>query len=171
MILITFNYNLSDFLNNTQIMSQYRTQTTFNSGGEAGIDDVKLTADDESLITKFLKGACVKIADVLSGYTKLMFASDGETELPAYEFNVTYDTLPGQIVFRINMPDTFLLSTMNSMEDCIKDALENYVIYRTTQLRGTEFQSYLSQWDDGVRQLRAYLSRRTQVVTRSMNHF
>lgn len=171
MILVVFNYTLSDFTTNAQILSQYRTQTTFNNGGDAITDNVKLTSDDETLIKKFLKGACLKIADVLSGYTRYITDTDGVMEIPPFEYDVTFNALPGQVVFRINMPDTFITSSIEGMEDAIKNAIENYILSRTSEVRGMDNRSYEDMYEKSLSSVRSYLSRRYSAIRRNYNAF
>lgn len=171
MILVVFNFNLEDFKNDVKILSAYRNQTTFNSGGDEVTDNGKLTAEDEPLISKYLKEACNQIAHALSGYTRNIFDTDGVMQIPAYEFDTTYDGLPNQVVFRINMPDTFIESNIDPMDGAIRDAIENFIIYRTAQLRGTEWQSYYQNWDNALNKVRSYLHLRYEPTKRRMNLF
>lgn len=171
MILIVFNQNIPDFINNPQILSEYRTQTIFNNGGDGTTDNFKLEADDEAMIKKYMKAACAKIAVALSGYTKGIYDTDGVMEIPPYLFDTTYLGVPNQILYRINMPDSFIVTNIAAMDEAMKDAIENYILYRTAKLRGTEFQSYQSDWENALNDLRGYLHHRYETTKRNMNLF
>jgi hypothetical protein len=171
MQLIIFNFNVSDFISNPQIIAAYRTQTIFNSGGDPVTDNTKITSEDESVIRKYLKLACTKVADAFSGYTENITDTEGTMEIPAYEFDVTYKEFDNQIVYRINMPDTFITGSIEGMDESIRDFLENYIIFRINKIRGVEYESYKYDSESAIGDLRCYLGRRTAPVCRDMRMF
>jgi len=169
--MIVFSYKISDFFTNAQVLSLIRTNSMLEKGNENTVDDFSINDEDEALVKKYLKTGCALIANVLSGYARNLLDVDGVTELEAFEFDVTYSTVEGSFVFRVNMPDTWPTSGMILIDDAIKDALENYVLYRLAKHKMIEGESYYSSFDDSVKNIRSYLSRRTSTVTRSKNLF
>lgn len=166
---LTFNYSIPDLVTNILALSGLRSQSVFNNGGDAITDNTKLTNEDEALITKYLKAGCAHIADIMSGYASGILDEDGVTELDPFEFDAELGDEENQIIFRAVMPDTFVEATVTPMDEVIKDALENYVIFRTAKIRGTEFQSYEDDYNKAIDKLRSYLNRRSSPVKRSFN--
>lgn len=140
-------------------------------GNESVVDDFSINDEDEALVKKYLKTGAALVAHVLSGYARNLLDVDGETELEAFEFDVTYDEVEHSFVFRVNMPDTWPTSAMILIDEAIKDALENYVLYRLAKHKMIEGESYYTSYDDAVKMIRSHISKRTETITRSKNLF
>lgn len=169
--MITFNYKISNLINNVQVLSLLRVNTMLDKGPESVVDDFSINDEDESLVTKYLKTGCSLIANVLSGYARNLLDVDGVTELEAFEFDVTYDSVEHSFLFRVNMPDTWPTSAMILIDDTIKDGLENYILYRIAKHKMIEGESYYLSFDDSVKLIRSYIHRRTTTVNRAKNLF
>lgn len=169
--MIVYNYKISDLLNNSQVLSLYRAGSQLEKNSEFFADDSTVSDEDESLLKKYLRSGCALIASALSGYTKDLYDVDGVTLLEAYEFDITYETVENSIVFRVNMPSTFRSNAMLLIDDSIKDGLENYVLYRVAKLKQIESETYFSDWETQLGNVRSYLTRRTDVVKRSTRLF
>jgi hypothetical protein len=170
--MIIFNYKISDFIDNAQVLSLYRVNTLLESKSENVVDDTAVSDEDESLSSKYLKAACVQIAQIISGYTKDLLQPDGTTILmegSPFEFDVTYETVEHSIVFRINMSLNFNKAIITAMDEAIKDALESFVLYRTARTKGIEFISYQEDWENSIGQVRNYINRRTTGTRRNYN--
>ena len=164
--MIIFNYQISDFINNVQILSQLRSNSRLAKGDENELDDTSITDDEEALVKKYLRAGCAEIADILSGYTNDLLDTDEVTELEAFEFDVTYLTVENSIVFRVNMPTTFRTSAMKLIDEAIKDALENYLLYRVARHKTIEEKTYTEDCEKAKDQIRSYLTRRTGTIKR-----
>ena len=171
MKLVVFNFPVSDFIGNAKVLSMYRAKTISKNGGDANTLDTVLDSSDESFLKKYLKVGCSKIADVMSGYSKNILDQDGVMLLDPYEFDSSLEGQSGQIIFRINVPDSFVDTSVDSIDEAIRDGLENYMMYRTAKLRAVEFQSYQMDWETSLNDIRGYLSRRSETTKRSMNMF
>lgn len=169
--MIQFSYTIESIVNNAQILSLIRTNSMLEKGNENTVDDFSINDEDKSLVKKYLKTGAALIAHVLSGYTKNLLDTDGVTELEAFEFDVTYDSVDHSFVFRVNMPDTWPTSAMVLIDDAIKDGLENYVLYRIAKHKMIEGETYYLSFDDAVKMIRSYISRRTTTVVRAKNLF
>ena len=169
--MIVFNYKISDLINNAQILSLIRTNSMLDKGTESVVDDFSINGEDEALVKKYLKTGAALIANVLSGYARNLLDVDGVTELEAFEFDITYDSVEHSFVFRVNMPVTWPASAMILTDDAIKDGLENYVLYRIAKHKMIEGESYYLSFDDAAKMIRSYISRRTSTVIRAKNLF
>jgi len=170
--MIIFNYKISDFVNNAQILSLYRVNTLLDRGSENIVDDTAISDEDESISQKYLKAGCAIIAQAISGYTKDLLQSDGSIILmegEPFEFDATYNTIQHSIVFRVNMPLNFNEAIIQSMDEAIKDALENYTIYRLAKIKGIDYMSYQEDWENSLGQIRTYINRRTTGTKRNYN--
>lgn len=169
--MITFSYKISDLFANAQVLSLIRTNLMLEKGNESSVDDFSINDEDAALVKKYLKTGAALIANVLSGYARNLLDTDGVTELEAFEFDVTYLEVPGSFVFRVNMPDTWPVSTTILIDEAIKDALENYILYRIAKQKLIEAETYFMSFEAAVSNIRSYVSRRTTTVTRSKNLF
>lgn len=170
--MIIFNYKIEDFLNNAQVLSLYRSNSLLEKGSEHIVDDTAVSDEDETLLKKYLKAGASFIAQVISGYTKDLINSAGDTvpmEGEPFKFDVTYETVEHSIVFRLNMPETFNLSVLSTMDEAIKDTLENYVLWRVNEIKGTESASWKDSYETALGQVRNYINRRTQGTRRNYN--
>jgi hypothetical protein len=168
--MIIFSYKISDFIANTQILSIYRASSAYNAGNEGVVYDTAISPEDESFMTKYLKAGASLVSQVISGYTKDLINKEGDTVLMVgqpFEFDVIYEMIEHSIVFRVNMPETFNQSVMPALDEAIKDALENYTLYRTAKLRAVEFASYQEDWETALGQVRTFIHRRTEGTRRS----
>ena len=171
--MIIFSYKISDIIDNAQVLSLYRSNSMLEKGSENTLDDTAVSDEDESLLKKYLKSGCSLIADILSGYTKDLINSDGNKVLMVgepFEFDVTHETVAHSFVFRVNMPETFSESVVQLIDDAIKDALENYVLYRVAKLKMIEAETYFSDWENSRSQIRGYINRRTKSTVRNYNN-
>ena len=169
--MITFSYKISDLTNNAQILSLIRANSMLEKGSENTVDDFSISDEDEALVKKYLKTGAALIAHVLSGYARNLLDTDGVTELEAFEFDVTFDSVEHSFIFRVNMPETWPTSAMVLIDDAIKDGLENYVLYRISKHKMIEGETYYLSFDDAVKSIRSYISRRTTTVIRAKNLF
>jgi len=167
MQLIVFSYPIKDFVNDAQVLSLYRGKAIAVTGAQLINSEFKLSDQDDSLIKKYLKSAAVKILDVVSGYTKGI--QDYGT-IP-FEYDVTYNDIESQIVYRLLFPDNFVTTSVNQIDESIKDAIVNYILYRSAKLKATEFQSFEKDWEESLSQIRSYLQRRNTSTVRNMNLF
>lgn len=170
--MIIFNYKITDFTNNAKVLSIYRASSSFDSGKENTVGDIVLKESDESFLKKYLKIGVMNIAQVVSGYTKDLTNSLGvlvEMVGEPVEFNVAYESVADSIVFRLNMPETFNLSILSPMDESIKDCLENYMLYRTSKLKGLDYLSYQEDYEQALGQIRTYINRRTKGTVRNYN--
>lgn len=170
--MIIFSDKISDIIGNAQVLSLYRSNSMLEKGSENVVDDSAISDEDESLLKKYLKSGCSLIANALSGYTKDLINSDGDTVLmegEPFEFDITYSTVEHSFVFRVNMPETFRASVVDLIDDSIKDALENYVLYRVAKLKLIEGDTYFSDWESSLSQIRGYLNQRTKSTVRNYN--
>lgn len=169
--MIQFSYTIESIVNNAQILSLLRTNSMQEKGSETVVDDYAINDEEEPLVKKYLKSGCSLIADTLSGYARDLLDEDGVTALEAFEFDTTVDAVEDSFVFRVNMPDLWPTSAMTLCDEAIKDASENYVLYRIAAHKMIESNSYFQLWEEARGQLRALLSRRTDTVKRNYNHF
>lgn len=163
--MIEFEYKISEVITNIEILSQYRSNSMVQKGNDVDLDDSSSTFEDEKILTKYLKQGVSIVGGVLSGYSSGLLDTDNVTELKPFEFNTEDD----QIIFRMNVPDTFQENVIDSIDEEIKDFLENYVLSRINIHRGNEFESYLSALDESKSKIRGYISRRTETVKRNYN--
>ena len=68
-------------------------------------------------------------------------------------------------------PDNFVTTSVNQVDESIKDAIVNYILYRSAKLKATEFQSFEKDWEESLSQIRSYLQRRNTSTVRNMNLF
>lgn len=172
--MIVYNYLIADILNNAQVLSLYRANSLLNQGNDSIVDDTAVGSEDESLLKKYLKAGSALVANVLSGYTKDLLNSEGDTVLMEgvpFEFDVTYSEVDHQIVFRINMPETWPADAMLLADEAIKDALENYILYRANKFKMIDYRTYQEDHETALGNLRTYIHRRTETITRSYKLF
>lgn len=172
--MIVFTYKIADFFNNSQILSLIRTNSMLEKGNENSVDDFSINDEDEPLVKKYLKSGSALVANVLSGYTKDLINSLRETipmEGEPFEFDVTVDTDEHLIVFRVNMPENWPVSATTLVDQSIIDALENYVLYRISKQKMIEGETYFSLYDEAIKNIRSYIHRRTETITRSKSLF
>jgi len=162
--MVTFTYQITNILSNTQILSVYAGV----SGQDTFADDTVSKAD-ESLLNKYLKTAASFVAQLLSGYNKDLVNKSGEKLLMEGE-PFEYDT-EGEIIFRINMPETFNQSVIPTLDLSIKEALEDYVLYRVSKLRHKDYESSQEDYENALSQIRNYIGRRTKPVVRDYRMF
>lgn len=170
--MIIFSYKISDFIGNAQVLSMYRASTAFNSGKDGIVDDTSLSGEDESLLKKYLKTGASFVAQAFSGYNKDLINKLRETVLMVgepFEFDVTFETVENSIIFRVNMPETFNENGIPALDESIKDALENYMIFRTAKLRAIEYMSYQEDYESALGRVRTLIHRRTEGIRRSCN--
>lgn len=174
--MIIFNYKISDIINNAQVLSIYRSGSLLDKGTENVVDDTALSDEDESLLKKFLISGCAMVANTLSGYIKDLINSQGNKVLmegEPFEFDVTYgegeDAVEHSIVFRINMPETWPTSYMMLIDNSIKEALENYILYRVSKLKLIEGDTFYSDFEISLGNIRGYLQRRSKSTVRNYN--
>ena len=168
--MIIFNYTINEILDQSKIISLYRASTVLNEDNKEALSILGLSERDVDILKKHLKNGCVKIAHILSGYTKDLIDSNYNSvpmEGDPFEFDVTYDDIANSIVFRINMPESWPVSCTTLIDVAIKDALENYVVYRVNKDKGIDGSSYLDDYDMACRDIRSYLGRRDTMVKRS----
>ena len=162
-----FCYDIDAIISNSKILSSYRSNSLLDRGNESNFDDTEASNEDDNLLKKYLKLGASMIADIVSGYTKDLLDVDGETELAAFEFNVAYKDVTSAIVFRVNMPDTFNQAISISIDEEIKDGIENYMLYRISKTKGIEYSSYQENYEESLGKIRSYINRRTESVKRS----
>ena len=136
------------------------------------LDSLGLHERDDERLKKYLKTGCALLADTFSGYTKNLINSAGDVVLmegEPFEFDVTYDTVENCFVFRMNMPETFNLTILTSLDEAVIDALENYVLYRISRMKTTESETYFEDWEAARSLIRGYIGRRTEGVKRNYN--
>lgn len=170
-MILTMSYAIADLINNSKVFSVFRADILQSQGKvENVVDDTVLSDEDESICKKFLKVGASEIQNIISGYSKNLLDTDGVTELSPFEFDVTFDTVPNSIVFRSNVPETFDTSVMIPMDESFKDAMENYILYRVNKIKGNEFESYKSDYEFALDNIRKYIHRRTKSVIRNYNN-
>lgn len=194
-MLITLNYTIADFINNAKVLSVYRASSAYNEGKSS--DDTNLTNNDESFLEKYLKLACAEMVGIFSGYAYEIYAADGVTALEPYEYDISVGTpaVAHQIVFRLVMQDAltvednsliaqnvrlrnlypvpppFNKTALFLLDVMVKDALENFILFRTAKYRGIEFQSYQQDYKEALANVRSCLHKRTAPVVRNLNAF
>lgn len=179
--MIEFKYKEADILNNAQILSLYRANALLQHNEEIPLDDSAATYEDDSMLINLLhKGAGV-VGASLAGYGKALYDTDGITLLPAVEFvsqvvadpdsDPVIDAVDAQVIFRINMPDTFSNDLVLPIDQAIRDTLESYVLYRIMKLKGHNYESYYDDYVQGLSQIMAYVSQRTKPIRRSYTMF
>lgn len=170
MILI-FKYPLTEITGNAKILSQYRENSLLQKGNNVPLDDTALTEEDVKILNKYLKTGCAEIANIVSGYSDNLVDED-ENELLPFEFNVAdpdEEVNENVFIFRMAMPETFNKSVIQPMDEAIKDALENYLLYRTSKHKMNEVNSYNEDYESSLGLIRSYINRRTASTTRNHN--
>ena len=178
MILI-FKQNIKEITDNVQVLSQYRGNSLQQKGNNVPLDDTPVTLDDIKILKKYLKTGCMEINKVLSGYQSSIVNDEG-TELLPFEFDVadpdieiphgeTANPDNNVIIFRCSMPETFNTAVITTMDEAIRDALENYLLYRTSKHKMNEMQSYQQDFDEAKGLLRTYVNARTKSTRRTYN--
>jgi hypothetical protein len=185
--MITFTYEFSDILNNSQIIASYRSSANTQRDNKVLVDDADATFEDESILTKYLKAAAGKIAGVMSGYTTNLFDIDPLTLLPktdtdgnyivldALEFVAAVTAYPDheppivavtpKIILRINVPANFRVQSVTTLDESIKDALENYILYRLNKHKGHDWESFFDDYNQAIGDVLMYLNQRSTVTT------
>lgn len=166
--MITFTYSISDFISNIQVLSLYRGNSSLDKGPESILDDTAISSEDDALLKKYLKYGASLIAHTLSGYAKDLINSSGETVLMEGE---PFEVSSTQVIFRINMPETFQVNVINQIDEAIKDALENYVLYRVAKQKLIEGETYFNDWEQSRGQIRSYLVARTKPTRRTYRFY
>lgn len=173
--MIVFTYKVNDFLNNAQIISMYRANALVQHGPQIDLDDTEASYEDQSILTNYLKKGAAIIAANMSGYAKALYDTDGITALNALDFiaeDLTVDPIiEAQIIFRINLPDSFNNTLILPCDEAIKDALENYMLYRLFKHKGHNFESFMDDYKSSVNNILTYINHRSTVTKRSMNLF
>jgi len=170
--MIILSYKISDILDQSKITSLYRANMAVSSETPDALDSLGLHERDDERLKKYLKTGCALLADTFSGYTKNLINSAGDVVLmegEPFEFDVTYDTVENCFVFRMNMPETFNLTILTSLNEAVIDALENYVLYRISRMKTTESETYFEDWEAARSLIRGYIGRRTEGVKRNYN--
>ena len=170
--MIVFTYQIDEFLNNAQVISLYRANALLQHVPEIPLDDsVATTHEDEAILTNYLKLGSSLIASAMAGYTTDLLDTDLITPLEALKYiteDLTADpVVNAQIIFRINVPTTFNNANITLIDHSIKDALENYVLYRLNKHKGHDWESFKEDYDTAMSQVLLYLNQRTKTVTRS----
>lgn len=174
MILI-FKHKLTEITGNAKILSQYRENSLLQKGNNVPLDDTALTEEDKAVLTKYLKTGCAEIANIVSGYSDNLVDENGNELLP-FEFNVVNPDTPQDtteenkvFIFRLAMPETFNKAVINPMDEAIEDALENYLLYRTSKHKMNEVNSYREDYETSLGLIRSYINRRTASTKRNYN--
>lgn len=179
--MIIFTYKVSDILNNAQIQSLYRANALLQHNEEIPLDDSAATYEDQSILTNYLKKGCGVLSASMAGYGNALYDEDGITLLPALEFvsEVIADPdadpavvgVDAQVIFRVNMPDTWNTNLALPMDEAIKDTLENYIIYRLFQIKGHNFESFFNDYTTGMSKIMEFLNMRERPIRRSYAMF
>ena len=175
--MIVFTYKIADFLNNAQILSLYRGNALLQHAEEIPLDDSAITYEDESILTNLLKKGVAIVGASMAGYGNALYDEDGITLLKAIEFITAVPAAPpveaveAQVIFRINMPDTFNHDLALPLDETIKDTLENYILYRSMDLKGHNYESYKENYTTGLSNIMAVLNQRERPIRRSYSMF
>ena len=161
--MIIFTFPIADFLQDAQIISMYRATALVQGKGELPIDDASITYEDTATIKKYLGIGSSFIASMMSGYTNDLYDTDRTTLLKAFE---TTDT---NIIFRINVPETFNNANIPIVDESIKDYLINYVIYRINKNKGHNFESFDDDCNQAKSNILLALNQRTKTIKRKFN--
>lgn len=178
-MILVFKQKIKEVTDNTQVLSQYRGNSVLQKGNDVQLDDTPLSLDDIKILRKYLKTACAEINKVLSGYQSSIEDADGNALVP-FEFDVadpdivldegeTADPDENIIIIRAGLPATFNTSVITHMDDAIRDALESYLLYRTSKHKMNETQSYYDDFTGAIGNLRTYINMRTASVRRNYN--
>lgn len=172
--MIEFTYKINDFLNNAQIISMYRANAILQHSSPdvpIALEDTATTYEDDAIITNYLKKGAAELAGSLSGYAQDLFDVDGITPKDAIEFTEDTQDAEAQIIIRITLPITFNNSLLLPIDEAIKDALENYVLYRLYKAKGHNFESFLDDYSKSTGNILMYLNQRSKSTHRSYRMF
>jgi len=161
-VMIILTYQITDIINNAQILSALRANAVLP--GKEEILDAQLTNDDEALMIKYLKQGSAEIIGKLSGYTDNLYDVDLTLKEP---LEITVST----ITIRLNADaiQSFRTTVVPSLDKSIEDALESYSIYRINEFKGHSFETFLNNYDKACSKMLSYINARTQPVTRRYN--
>lgn len=169
--MIQYTYTIDSIVNNAHVLSLFRSNSMIDKGEQPVIDDISLNPEDVSMIKRYLKAGSVLIAYALSGYSNNLIGEDNVTKLDPFEFDTEDEDKNKLIVFRSNMPSTWPESTKTLIDESIKDCLESYVLYRVSKHKFMECDSYLSDFESSIGNIRCFLSIRNDTVKRPYNLF
>lgn len=116
-----FNYDIAKLKNRIQFESMQKAKNIRSESGESQVDHVSINDKDLIFIGKLLETAAITVYSVLEPYAHTL---EADFDVLPYEFNVTYDAIPGQIVYRVVWPDTFPVTAVS----LIDNSIENYLI-------------------------------------------
>ena len=172
--MITFYYDIDKLLDNVRVKSDYRTSTEIDRGEEKLIPSVNVA--DNPIAERLLDDAGGELALLMSGYADGLTDEDGN-ELEAYEFGIEYDdpvnleTLTNAMVFRLNMPDTFNTKNKTGLDRTIKNAIEQYVLWKYNEMVNFDFRLYEAAYKRETDKLLLYLNKRTETIQRAYKLF
>lgn len=116
-----FNYDIANLKSRIQFESMQKAKNIRSESGESQVDCVAINDKDLIFIGKLLETASITVYSVLEPYAH---AIETDFEVLPYEFDVTYDSVDGQIVYRVVWPDTFPVTAVA----LIDNSIENYLI-------------------------------------------
>jgi len=166
--MITFYYEISKLIDNIRVISDYRSKSEIDRGEQNIIPSINIIDDPVAL--KLLEDAGAEIALMISGYFTDLVDEEGE-ELNGYEFDVTYDEKENCMVFRLNMPSSFNIKLIGSIDRAIKSALENYVLYKFSYMTNFSSEPYEKNYNEELDKIRYYLAMRKKPIKRSYKLF
>ena len=172
--MITFYYDIDKLLDNIRVKSDYRTNTEIDRGEEKLIPSVNIA--DNPIAGKLLNDAGGELALLMSGYADGLIDAE-ENELEAYEYGVEYDdpvnleTITNAMVFRLNMPDTFNAKNKKGLDRTIKNAIEQYVLWKYNEMVNFDFRLYEAAYKLETDKLLLYLNKRTKTIQRGYKLF
>lgn len=166
--MIIFNYTISDIFTEAKTLCQYYL-STMPDEQEESFEKMMIVDRDEDMLKVYLKTVSAKIAQIISGYSKYLYDTDNVTLLSPFEFDVTYSTVEHSIVFRVNMPDTFDTNKAIMLDDSIKNALVNYILFMFFKKKKLDFTVSFDDYGTALSEIRTYIHSRVQSTHRNYN--
>lgn len=169
--MIIFSYKISDLIAEIKTLSEYGTSVIPVDRVDA-LENAIVDDRDDVIVKSFLKYGASNVAHIISGYTKDLINSDGDTVLmegTPFEFDVTYDSVENCIVFRVNMPETWDENIMNILDESIKNSLVSFGLYQLYKKKKIDFTTELDDYNTSLTEIRKYIHARKVGTRRNYN--
>ena len=156
-ILQEFYYKISDIRNIANRESTYALDSVETEEGQSLTDRSILGEDEADFFLRLLKIAGGQI------YKRIHRYGRGVTD--PYQFNVTYESNPGYIVYSLILPENFDTNLTSSIDSQLLETLINNVLagWFSKQRRNYLAEDFKQKYEDNLDELKSILEMRTLV--------
>ena len=157
-----YYYDIQALLNRIQYESMKKAKNIKSEAGKSQVDDMAINDEDLVFAKKLLKDVSGKVFNALSPYSRGL--EELEEPLVPFEFDVTYEEVEGQLVYRVEWPEKFDVNISTLIDQSVENLLIEGTKEKFLEKIGIPNEAEANAYKREYAQLLGYLARRKGYV-------